>query len=125
MNITNAQYNQQLAAYGTETAANKVKEQIAQFYIQILYMTEAEKVNRTLLQQDSIIYERGKQMVDVGNMSRADLAQLESQVSQGRYNIVNVQTQIADAKMQLKQLMELPATEVLRCKALMQATVRC
>lgn len=111
MNITNAQYNQQLAAYDTETAANKVKEQIAQLYIQILYMTEAEKVNRTLLEQDSIICERGKQMVDVGNMSRADLAQLESQVSQGRYNIVNVQTQIADAKIQLKQLMELPATE--------------
>ena len=118
MSITNAQYNQQLAAYETETAANKVKEQIAQLYIQILYMTEAEKVNRTLLEQDSIICERGKQMVDVGNMSKADLAQLESQVSQGRYNIVNVQTQIADAKMQLKQLMELPATEVFEVQSI-------
>ena len=74
-------------------------------------MTEAEKVNRTLLSQDSIICERGQQMVNVGSMSKADLAQLQSQVSQGRYNVVNVRTQIDNAKMQLRQLMELPADE--------------
>ena len=111
MNITNAQYNQQLAAYDTQTSANKIKEQIAQLYVQVQYMTEAEKVNRTLLSQDSILCERGKEMVRVGNMAKADLAQLEAQVSQGRYEVVNIQTQIADAKMQLRQLIELPATE--------------
>lgn len=111
MNITNANYSQQLAAYDTQTAANAIKEQIAQLYIQILYMTEAEKVNRTLLQQDSVICSRGQELVSVGNMAQADLAQLEAQVSQGQYDVVNIQTQIADAKMQLKQLIELPANE--------------
>lgn len=111
MNVTNAQYTQQLAAYDTQTQANKIKEQIAQLYVQILYMVEAEKVNRVLLAQDSTICARGQQMVSVGSMSKADLAQLQSQVSQGRYNVVNVQTQIADAKMQLKQLLEIPASE--------------
>lgn len=111
MNITNAQYNQQLAAYDTQTSANKIKEQIAQLYVQVQYMVEAEKVNRTLLSQDSVLCERGKEMVKVGNMAQADLAQLEAQVSQGRYEVVNIQTQIADAKMQLRQLIELPATE--------------
>ena len=123
MNITNAQYNQQLAAYHTQTQANKIKEQIAQLYVQILYMTEAEKVNRTLLKQDSTICERGRQMVSVGSMSKADLAQLQSQVSQGRYNVVNVQTQIADAKMQLKQLLELPANEAFDVQAIDAADV--
>lgn len=111
MNVTNAQYTQQLAAYDTQTQANKIKEQIAQLYVQILYMVEAEKMNRVLLAQDSTICARGQQMVSVGSMSKADLAQLQSQVSQGRYNVVNVQTQIADAKMQLKQLLEIPASE--------------
>ena len=111
MNVTNAQYTQQLAAYDTQTQANKIKEQIAQLYVQILYMVEAETVNRVLLAQDSTICARGQQMVSVGSMSKADLAQLQSQVSQGRYNVVNVQTQIADAKMQLKQLLEIPASE--------------
>ena len=111
MNVTNAQYTQQLAAYDTQTQANKIKEQIAQLYVQILYMVEAEKVNRVLLAQDSTICARGQQMVSVGSMSKADLAQLQSQVSQGRYNVVNVQTKIADAKVQLKQLLEIPASE--------------
>lgn len=111
MNVTNAQYTQQLAAYDTQTQANKIKEQIAQLYVQILYMVEAEKVNRVLLAQDSTICARGQQMVSVGSMSKADFAQLQSQVSQGRYNVVNVQTQIADAKVQLKQLLEIPASE--------------
>ena len=107
MNITNAQYSQQMAAYDTQTSANEIKEQIAQLYVQILYMTEAEKVNETLLKQDSVICQRGEQMVKVGSMAKADLAQLQAQMSQGRYDVVNVQTQIAEAKMQLKQLLEL------------------
>lgn len=111
MNIQNAEMNQQLAELDTQQSANSIKEQIAQLYTQILYMTEAEKVNRTLLTQDSIVLARGEEMVSVGQLAQADLAQLKSQVSQGRYDIVNVQTQIADAKMQLKQLLELPATE--------------
>ncbi len=111
MNIENAQMNQKLAALDTQQSANSIKEQIAQLYTQILYMTEAEKVNRTLLTQDSIVLARGEEMVSVGQLAKADLAQLKSQVSQGRYDIVNVQTQIADAKMQLKQLLELSATE--------------
>lgn len=111
MNITNAEMNQQLAAYDTEKSANSVKEQIAQYYVQILYMQEAEQVNRILLKQDSVICARGQEMVNNGKMARADLAQLQSQVSQGKYDLVNVRTQIDNAKLQLKQLLELPATE--------------
>lgn len=111
MSITRAEYSQQQAAYDTQTQANSVKEQIAQLYIQILYMLEAEQVNQVLLKQDSTICERGREMVKVGQMAKADLAQLEAQVSQGRYDVINVQTQIADAKMQLKQLLELPPAE--------------
>lgn len=109
MNITNAQLSEQLAGYDTETSANSIKEQLAQLYVQILYMSEAERVNTSLLAQDSVICARGEEMVKLGKMARADLAQLQAQVSQGRYDLVNVQTQIADAKMQLRQLLELPA----------------
>lgn len=111
MNITKAEYDVQLAAYDALTHANSIQEQIAQLYIQILYMEEAEAVNRTLLSQDSLICRRGEEMVEVGSLAKADLAQLSAQVSQGRYDLVNVQTQIADAKMRLRQLLQLPAGE--------------
>ena len=109
MNITKAEYDVQLAEYDALASANSIQEQIAQLYIQILYMQEAEAVNRTLLSQDSLICRRGEEMVEVGNLAKADLAQLSAQVSQGRYDLVNVQTQIAEAKMRLRQLLELPA----------------
>lgn len=112
LNITNADYNVKLAAYDTAESANTLKEQIAQYYVQILYMTEALTVNKTLLQQDSTICARGEEMVANGKMSQADLAQLQSQVSQGYYDVVNVQTQIDEAKLQLRQLIELPDSEV-------------
>lgn len=109
MTITNADYDSKMAAFDTQASANSIKEQIAQLYVQILYMQEAERVNRTLLAQDSVICERGKVMVETGSLAQADLAQLLAQVSQGHYDVVNVGTQIAEAKMQLKQLLELPA----------------
>lgn len=111
MNITNADYNVKLAAYDTEESANTIKEQIAQYYVQILYMTEALAVNKTLLRQDSTICARGEEMVKNGKMSQADLAQLQSQVSQGYYDMINTQTQIDEVKLQLRQLIELPPGE--------------
>ena len=108
LSVANAGLKQQMAVLDTQTEANSVKEQIAQLYTQILYMKEAARVNRQLLSQDSVVLARGQEMVQVGQMARADLAQLEAQVSQGRYDVVNVQTQIADARMQLRQLLELP-----------------
>lgn len=111
LNIASAQLSQQMAALDTDRSANDIKEQIAQLYTQILYMSEAANVNRTLLQQDSVVLARGQEMVSVGQMAKADLAQLQAQVAQGRYDIVNVETQIADAKMQLRQLLELPEDE--------------
>lgn len=109
MNITNARYNSRLSAYDTQTQANQVAEEIAKLYIQILYMQEALQVNKALLVQDSTLCARGQEMVNVGDMARADLAQLKAQVSQGRYNVVNVATQIDDAKRQVRQWLELPA----------------
>ena len=76
-------------------------------------MEEAVKVNEQLLEQDKTIYNRGVDMVEQGQMSRSDLAQLEAQVAAGEYDVVNTKTQIAQAKLSLKQLLELaPEDEI-------------
>lgn len=107
LNIRDSELSQSMAALATKTTANSIQEQIAQLYVQILYMQEAVKVNEELLAHDSLIYERGREMLEQGQISRADLTQLEAQVSTGRYDVVNTRTQIANCKMQLKQLLEL------------------
>lgn len=103
----------EIAELQEQTVANSIQEQITGYYVQLLYMQEAERVNTELYSQDSIVYERGKELLRQGQISKADLAQLEAQVSGAKYDIVNVRTQIANARKALEQLLELePGTNI-------------
>lgn len=96
----------------TAQTANSIQEQIAQLYIQILYSTEAVKVNESLLKTAESQYDRGTEMQNQGLLSKADLTQLEAQVSNARYNKVNAESMVVTYKRQLKQLLELePSAE--------------
>ncbi len=90
-----------------ESTRLSLQEQIVQIYVQILYKTEAVRVNREILANTRIQADRAKAMYEVGNMSRADYAQMEAQVSQEEYNVTNAETQLASFKLQLKQLLEI------------------
>ena len=106
----------------TQETANTIQEKIAQLYVQILYLKEAVKGNEESLKTSKANEDRGREMLEVGKMSKADLAQLSAQRSTDEYNIVSAQTQVENYKLQLKQLLELtgeqefdvatPATEV-------------
>lgn len=101
----------QQAELDTSESANSIQEQITKLYIQILYMTEAIEVNRQSLETSKKNEERGQQMVEVGKMSKADLAQLTAQRATSEYNIVEAETQLAKYKQQLKQELELTDTQ--------------
>ena len=90
-----------------ESTRLSLQEQIVQIYVQILYQTEAVRVNSEILANTRIQADRAKAMYEVGNMSRADYAQMEAQVSQEEYNVTNAETQLASFKLQLKQLLEI------------------
>ena len=90
-----------------EQTANSIQEQIAQLYVQILYMNEAIGVNRESLEASKKNEERGKEMVNVGKMSKADLAQLSAQRAMEEYNLVEAESNLAKYKLQLKQLLEI------------------
>lgn len=90
-----------------EQSANSIQEQIAQLYVQILYMNEAIGVNRESLDASKKNEERGQEMVNVGKMSKADLAQLSAQRAMEEYNLVEAESNLAKYKLQLKQLLEI------------------
>lgn len=100
-----------MAGLTAAATANTIQEQIARLYIQILYLKEAAQVNGELVRQDSAVWERGKELMAQGQLSSADVAQLSAQVSSGRYDLVNVQTQTAAYETQLRQLLELDPEE--------------
>ncbi len=101
------EYSREMAELSAEMVASNIQEQIAQYYIQILYQAEAVEVSKEILKASILQRDRARVMVDVGSLARADLAQLEAQASQDEYNVVNAQTQLANSKLQLKKLLEL------------------
>ena len=91
--------------------ANSIQEQIAQLYVQILYQSEAVNVNEQSLEASKMNEQRGQEMVEVGKMSQADLAQLTAQRATDEYNLVTACSNLASYKLQLKQLLEITDSE--------------
>lgn len=106
-NIKKSKYTLQESELEAQETANSIQEQIAQLYIQILYETEAVKVNEEMIKASKLQRDRAQEMVNVKLLTKVDLAQLEAQVTQDEYSLVNVQSQLANYKLQLKQLLEI------------------
>ena len=99
------------ARLDSATTANNVLEQIAQLYVQILYSNEAIAVTKESMKTSQTNEQRGKTMVEVGKMSKADLAQLTAQRAQDEYAIVEAESNLRNYKRQLKELLQITSDE--------------
>lgn len=99
--------SEQQAELNEAETANSIQEKIAQLYVQILYLSEAVNVDKASLETSQKNEDRGREMVEVGKMSKADLAMLSSQRASDEYAIIEAQSQLATYKLQLKQLLEI------------------
>ncbi len=87
-----------------------IEEQIVQYYVQILYEADAARVADSTLATSTMLRDRGKAMLEAGQLAKVDLAQLEAQTSQDEYSLVTAETQLANYKMMLKQILEIIKT---------------
>jgi outer membrane protein len=110
-NVKLGELSEQQAELNVQEQANSIQERIAQLFVQILYLNEAIKVNQSSLETSRKNEDRGHQMVEVGKMSKADVAQLSAQRATDEYSVVDAQSQLATYKLQLKQLLELTGDE--------------
>ena len=99
--------NNRIAELNVDESENSIEESITQLYVQILYSTEAVKVNESTLEVSRKEFERGQELFNVGSIASSDLAQLEAQVSSDNYQLVTSRATLQDYKLQLKQLLEL------------------
>ena len=106
-NVEAQEVTNEISRLATETSELTVQEQIVQLYVQIMYTKEAVKVNRSLVETARQQYERGQELHKEGQMSKADLVQLEAQYASAQYDVVNSETQVQNYIMQLKKLLQL------------------
>lgn len=102
---------EQINALAVDQQANTIQEQIAQLYVQILYETEAVKVCKEIIKSSEMQRNRAQTMVELGSLARVDLVQLEAQVCQDQYSLAQAESQLANYKLQMKQLLEIHDNE--------------
>lgn len=110
-NIEAQKLQNQITELGTEQNEQSIQEQIATLYVQILYSREAVEVNRQMEQTARSQYERARVMQEQGQMSRADVKQMEALWRSAQYDVVSGETALADYKRQLKSLLQLPMAD--------------
>ena len=103
---------EQQAEMDSVTSARNIEEKIAQLYIQILYTKDAIDVNKATLEAAKVNENRGQQMYEVGQMSKADLSQLTAQRAQDEYNVVQAESQARTYTRQLKELLQITSEEI-------------
>ncbi|WP_321519310.1 TolC family protein [uncultured Bacteroides sp.] len=92
-------------------AEKDIRISITQNYIQILYAYESVKTNQSTVDLSLAQLNRAKELLKAGSKSKSDVAQLESQYSTDKYQLVVAETTLKDYKLQLKQLLELDGNE--------------
>ncbi len=99
--------NTRIAELSVAESENNIEENITQLYIQILYAAESVRVDEETLAVSKAQRDRGEALLQAGSIAKSDYAQLESQVSTDKYEVVSANATLQDYKLQLKQLLEL------------------
>ncbi|OUN81820.1 TolC family protein [Bacteroides sp. An51A] len=110
-NLKQQKTNRDIARLTVSETENTLQEQITQLFIQILYADESIQINKSTLEVSKATYKRGQELFAEGSLSKADLAQLEAQVSDDQYQLVTAESTWRNYKLQLKQLLELDGSE--------------
>lgn len=94
-----------------EECEEDIQIALVQTYMQVLYALEAVRINQQTVEVSTAQRDRAVELLRAGSISKVDLAQLESQLSTDKYQLVTAQTSLDNYKLQLKQLLELDITQ--------------
>lgn len=106
-NIRQQQLYEQSGAYNLEAAELYLKMSLFQVYMQLLYSAEAVDLYESMVAMSEYQCDRGERMLEAGSISKADYAQLESQLASDKYQLVMANNSLRTMKMELRQLLEI------------------
>ncbi|MBP1613033.1 MAG: outer rane efflux protein [Bacteroidetes bacterium] len=109
--IKQEKLNNRIAELTVAQTENEIETSITQIYVQILYAAESVSINESTLKLSEAQRDRGKELLAAGSIAKSDYAQLESECSTDKYQLVTAQATLQNYKLQLKQLLELDGEE--------------
>ncbi|MDD3077591.1 MAG: TolC family protein [Paludibacter sp.] len=105
--IQQQKLQEEVGQYSILESEKSIQMSILQIYAQILYADEAVKVYDETVKTSQYQLDRGKKLLRAGSISSADLAQLESQLSSDKYQLIVAQNTLSTAQLEMRQLLEL------------------
>lgn len=109
--IKTQKINEQMQSASLEETFDNIESAIISGYLQILYAREAVLINQKTVEVSKAQCERGEKLKNAGTLSESDYAQLVSQYSSDKYQLVVSQNTLAQNQLTLKQLLELGIEE--------------
>ena len=91
----------------TEETEDNIQIAIVQAYLQVMYAMESVRINENTVETAKAERDRAEELYKTDPISSVDLAQLESQYSSDKYQLVVAKNSLDNYKLQLKQLLEL------------------
>ena len=111
LNLRRAKLAQESAAAQREIAENNVVLTIAGAFLNVLFQEEFERVAEYNRQATARQVDRMRSMVAAGAAAEFDLYDVEAQLAADEANIVSTKNALGLAKLNLVQLLQLPASE--------------
>lgn len=105
--LESAKLARQQQEFAGDDVVKTIQLGILQAYLNILYSDEAVEIARQTLEVSTSQTERAKKLMESGRTSKVDYAQIESQMAQDKYNLVQAESNYASAKMNLKKILQL------------------
>ena len=109
-NLKQQKTNKEIAGVSVAETENMLQEEITKLFVQILYANESVAINKNTLEVSEATYKRAVELFNEGSLSKSDVAQLEAQASNDKYQLVTAESSLRNYKLQLKQLLELDGT---------------
>ncbi len=100
-----------LDSLSVQESANDIALSLVQAYMQCLYAAEAVRLGELSAESSKAQLERAVELKNVGELSKVDVAQLESQYASDRYQITAAKASLDNYRLQLKQLLELEISD--------------
>lgn len=101
------------STYDVERSSNNVQLDVVTFYLNVIFNQELLENARYQLQSSQEQLERTKKLVAANSLPRTSELELISQVASNEVNVINAENNLNLAKLSLKQVMLLPASEII------------
>jgi outer membrane protein len=97
--------------FSLETTKESISLSILDAYLQVLYAEEQVKNSEKQIESTASQLNLAAERLAMQIISKADYAQVKSQLASEKLNLANAKSQMAIAKVNLEQLMELPVSD--------------